>query len=229
MVYKVTNKVNGKVYIGMSKYGLQERKSRHVRDSETPMNYFHRALRKYKEEDFIWSIIDKCKTDVYDDLREMEVAWIAYYDSFRNGYNSTYGGEGNHGLAISEETRKRMSDAQKGKKLTNETKRRISESRKGDKNHNYGKSMSKEVKEKLSKILKGRVMSDETKAKMSMGQIKRFESGCKIHTAKLTEIEVFEIRELYNSGDYTQKEISELYNITRANVSKIITYKTWKN
>ncbi len=83
---------------------------------------------------------------------------------------------------ISEETRKKLSEAGKGRIVSLETRRkigeanknpsletrkRISEAQKGKKNHRYGKSPSKEMRRKLSKSLKGRIFSLETRKRMS--------------------------------------------------------------
>ena len=63
--------------------------------------------------------------------------------------NRTNGGEGSSGAVVSEET-----------------KARISESQKGNKNHNYGKTTSEETKRKLSEINKGKIVSEETREKL---------------------------------------------------------------
>jgi hypothetical protein len=64
-------------------------------------------------------------------------------------HNRTNGGEGSSGSVVSEET-----------------KARISESQKGNKNHNYGKTTSEETKRKLSEINKGKIVSEETREKL---------------------------------------------------------------
>lgn len=47
------------------------------------------------------------------------------------------------------------------------------------------------------------------------------------HLSKLTKIEVLKIRKLYNSGDYFQKELAEMFNVSRTNISLIINNKRW--
>lgn len=54
----------------------------------------------------------------------------------------------------SEETRRKMSEAKKGKPLSEETKRKMSKVRKGEKNPNFGKHHSEESKRKMSEALK---------------------------------------------------------------------------
>lgn len=53
----------------------------------------HQAIRKYGEDSFEWSIIDQAYSQ--EDLDEKEIYWIDYYDSYRNGYNMTLGGQFN--------------------------------------------------------------------------------------------------------------------------------------
>lgn len=114
IIYKVTNILNSKIYIGLTTKSLSDRKHGHYSDSKRHDYKFSRALKKYSQEDFIWKQIDECKTRDYEDLKEMEVAWINYYDSYNIGYNSTLGGEGTIGIICSEETKKKLSIAKIG-------------------------------------------------------------------------------------------------------------------
>ena len=66
-----------------------------------------------------------------------------------------------------EETRKKMSEAHKGKHLSKETRRKISIANKGKNNPNYGKHLSEEHKRKIGKSNKGKHHSEETRRKMS--------------------------------------------------------------
>ena len=75
-------------------------------------------------------------------------------------HNRTDGGEGDSGAVISEEHRRKLSEAQKGKTFSEEHKRKISEV-------NKGKTFSEETKRKLSEAKKGKTPSEETKRKMS--------------------------------------------------------------
>lgn len=85
-IYKVTNKINGKVYIGQSvDIGRRWREHMNAKDDI----YFHKAIQKYGVENFKWEVIERCKKK---DLDEREIYWIEYYDSFNNGYNCTRGG-----------------------------------------------------------------------------------------------------------------------------------------
>lgn len=141
IVYKVTNKINNKVYIGITTKTLEYRKRIHIRDSKTKNTYFYRALRKYGEDNFTWEIIDTAKTK--EELEELEKYYISLYDSFNDkgkGYNTTSGGYSLYD--ITEEEKQRRSERAKGKNnpmygvespmkgkhFTKEHKRKISES-----------------------------------------------------------------------------------------------------
>lgn len=95
-IYKVTSKINGKIYIGKTESSIEERWKSHLRASfnENHKDYnlaFHRAIRKYGEDNFT---IEQIDTGIGAILKEKEQSWIAFYDSYKNGYNCTFGGDG---------------------------------------------------------------------------------------------------------------------------------------
>lgn len=94
-IYKAVSKTTGKVYIGQTTQTLQERINQHNSHAYgRQYNYhFHNAIRKYGPEDFTYEIIEDGIKSI-EVLNEREKYWIAYYDSYYNGYNSTLGGEG---------------------------------------------------------------------------------------------------------------------------------------
>ena len=74
IIYKATNKINGKVYIGQTINSLEHRKSGHERDAHCKKKstvYFHNALLKYGFENFNWEVIKECASqkelDYYED------------------------------------------------------------------------------------------------------------------------------------------------------------------
>lgn len=92
-IYKYTNKINGKIYIGQSS-DITARKSSHRNQSlygGKDMNCpFHLAINKYGIDNFDFEIIEECDKSL---LNEREQYWIEYYDSYNNGYNATTGGD----------------------------------------------------------------------------------------------------------------------------------------
>lgn len=97
---------NGKRYIGVSKYSLEERKKQHERSSRNPKNKFHRAIKKYGLNSFVWEVLDTANSS--DELMFKEVEYIRFFDSKKKGYNSTDGGEGTKGHVVSEEARTKL-------------------------------------------------------------------------------------------------------------------------
>jgi len=97
IVYKITNRVNGKVYIGkcMGSSRAEDRWSNHKSDAKNGSPYyFHRAIRKYGPKAFKVEILYTAKTP--HELSQMETFFIILHQShFReNGYNLTLGGDG---------------------------------------------------------------------------------------------------------------------------------------
>ena len=82
-------------------------------------------------------------------------------------HNLTDGGDGASGYVFSEETKRKLSEAKKGKKHSEETRRKQSERMKGENNLNYGKSPSEETRRKRSEANKGKTHSKETRKKQS--------------------------------------------------------------
>lgn len=102
-IYKVTNILTNKVYIGQTSYTLERRWQQHIYDAfriKSNYSHFQRAIRKYGESTFIIEKIEECPVEM---LNDREQYWIAYYNSFYEGYNSTLGGEGCRTLELNEE------------------------------------------------------------------------------------------------------------------------------
>jgi group I intron endonuclease len=93
-VYKVTCRVNDKIYIGITNSSGAERWRRHVSEAFAGgvKNKFKNALRKYGSDEFVVEEIDWCQG--FDAACELEKQWIAHYNSYETGYNGTKGGQG---------------------------------------------------------------------------------------------------------------------------------------
>lgn len=92
IIYCAYNKVNQKRYIGQTIQLLGQRKNGHYSNDKDI--YFHRALHKYKKEDWEWSVIDTANSK--EELDEKEKYWIAFYECCNpdKGYNILEGGNG---------------------------------------------------------------------------------------------------------------------------------------
>lgn len=170
IVYCAVNSQNGGKYIGVTSRGLKKRIYRHKDQAKDLMcsGHFQRALRKYGFESFNWYVLSNW--DNYQDALKEEIRVIALV---KPEYNSTLGGEGMLGNFPNEETRKKLSFAQKGRIVSEETRKKMSESHKGKPSHMKGKKHSDEAKEKnrISHLgnnspWKGKKHSPETIAKI---------------------------------------------------------------
>jgi len=96
LIYKATNLLNNKIYIGQTRQKLYERKSKHKRNAlKSKRNtYFYNAIRKYGWRNFKWEILGY--TYSKEELIKCEIEGIKFYNSNNKiyGYNSTKGGEG---------------------------------------------------------------------------------------------------------------------------------------
>ena len=128
---------NGKYYIGLTKFSMSLRKSQHYHKAfvKKTKSKFYSALRKYRGLE-LWEEVLCCFG--YNDLKQFEILFIGIYDSYNNGYNGTLGGDGNNGLIVSNDTRKKMSlsllgehNPRYGIKLSDETKKRYHKQTKG--------------------------------------------------------------------------------------------------
>jgi len=173
---------------------------RHVRlDKNEPFyigigsgRYYKRAKTKSGRNVFWNNIVNKTDYEVeiiLDDLTweescKKEIEFISLYGLKNNGgllCNLTFGGEGAYGRVLSEETKLKISNSNKGKKFSKETIEKLKEIKKGvfvgKNNPYYGKKHSEEIRNKISISKKGKtsnrkgvVLSEETKLKMSQSK-----------------------------------------------------------
>ncbi|MBR6711458.1 MAG: GIY-YIG nuclease family protein [Selenomonadaceae bacterium] len=151
IIYKITNKLNGKPYVGQTKQKLRRRINQHKVANSAIGN----AIRKYGIGNFTIEVIEECAT--LEQLNAREMFWIAELKcKAPNGYNRDNGGEGSLGRLCSTETRVKKSAAVMG-----------------DKNPFWGKCHTTESKAKMSmahmgnKSWSGRHHTDEENAKVS--------------------------------------------------------------
>ena len=230
-VYKITCIPTGKAYIGIS---IHEPEKKRIKDhlSGRGNRIIANAVNKYGKDAFTYEILE---ANVFDEfLPDLEVAYIANFNTVRpNGYNLTYGGE----AAIpSEETRRKLSELNKGKKHSAETRRKMSESQTGRKHTpetrrkiseaNKGKERSAEHRRKLSeanKGKKGKPISAEHRRKLSEA-IKRKLTGRKLPPE--TRAKMSESRKGKKHSEETRAKMSKAHkgktksDEIRANMSK---------
>lgn len=209
IIYKIKNKINGKIYIGQTWRNIAERVNEHCKKSGK--NILNKAIKKYKRENFDIEILTFCSTQEIADHWEMY--FITKYNTIIFGYNLTLGGSrGKH----SESTKRKISKANKGQVRTEEQIKKMSIVSSGERNGNFGKKHTDEAKAKISaknagntyclgravtqkvrdtnsKLKKGNTYAlgnkhtDEAKAKMSERQMGKFlteETKAKIAATK---------------------------------------------
>lgn len=212
-IYKIVNKINNKIYIGKS-CDPKMRWARHVYDSKKTRQgskqlVFHKAISKYRAENFIIEIISEHDNNELALLSEKE--WIKYYKSndLSIGYNMTEGGEGFAGY-----------------KRTDEEKEAISIRNSGANNGMFGKPVSKEKREKLSfsvKIAKSKKnnsnkpFSSEVIEKLKQAVLEK-------NSQKLSDSEKDEIVILYNGGKFIKRDLAKIFGVEEKTIKYIIRY-----
>lgn len=94
-IYKITNTINNKVYIGQST-DIRRRWTSHInvlnesnKNNNEKQYALHTAMQKYGSDNFLFEVIEECPVQ---DLNDRECYWIKYYNSYLNGYNENKGG-----------------------------------------------------------------------------------------------------------------------------------------
>lgn len=122
-IYKITNTVTQKSYIGQTKRTIQRRFNSHISEANRKLydTYLHRSIRKHGKENFIIELIEECNKD---NISEREIFWIQTLNTKSpNGYNLHDGGYGGC-FNPSDELRQKLSNARKGKTPWNKEKPR---------------------------------------------------------------------------------------------------------
>jgi hypothetical protein len=87
-IYRCLNTVTNRSYIGQTRGDIEKRKSGHVNTTAKTRTKFGNALRKYGQDNWVWSILEQAP---YEDLDILERKYIAEFNSYADGYNSNTG------------------------------------------------------------------------------------------------------------------------------------------
>lgn len=159
LVYKITNSVNDKLYIGVTVKTLQNRWNRHKSSANNGSNSpIHRAMRKYGFDAFSIELI--MEVNSVEEMKKMEQMFIEEYNTFGpdgRGYNATKGGDGTWGRTHSQQTLEKIKDGlqkarDEGRFLNEAWYQKCLLARKNQ----IGVSFTEERKQKISKSLKGK-------------------------------------------------------------------------
>ena len=158
-IYKIVNKINGKVYIGQTGENFQRRYLFHnwklcnnIHDNQ----HLQKSWNKYGKDNFQFEIVEELKDSSM--LNDREIYWIKYYRENGNCYNIQDGGQPKclHHY-ISAESRKHVGEINRqrmlGTKLSEETKHKMSESRKGKRVYRHNDLLSDEQARQIKQML----------------------------------------------------------------------------
>ena len=228
VIYKI-NFSNGKVYIGQTN-DFTARRNQHLSDAKMNVDYkIYRAMRKYNTTKDDFEIIES-NIDSQDLANEREIYWIAFYDSYHNGYNSTPGGqtgsyclgEKSHFAKLSEEEvinirRIRYTKKYQRSEIWELYKKQISESA-------FGKIWNYESWKHILPEL------NTEELRTFYRQLRKNAKGDKNGRSKFTNEEVYELRVLYYVEAIPFQELLEKYGkgVNRTSLQKLLYGKNYK-
>jgi group I intron endonuclease len=207
IVYKITNAVNGKVYIGITKCNLSKRWAEHKCKSKSLCSHLYLSIKKYGINSFKIETIFEAISE--KELYEKEIEFISFYKSNNPsfGYNNSIGGE----------------KSSFGKKLSQEQKDKISQYQKNRKRSAH----KEETKKIMSALAKGRDMKKAIESSVKARKGKPSKNKVPVHQYTLNGIFV----KKFNSYTEAAKEINGTTSaFTLLKTGRLKTYKSflWK-
>lgn len=233
-IYKITNLLNGKIYIGQSKdiYNRYHQHHKYEYKNENRSNFhLYQAIKKYGLNNFSIEVIELCPQD---ELNEKEIYWIKYYNSFEQGYNMTLGGSSLSPKIHSEETEiKRQQTREKTQSLMGE-------------NHPRAKLTNDEVLAIRNRYISGeniqQIYQDykeiynnfETFQRIVLGKTYSTVGNIptqidkKMANSKFTVEDIIDIRRLYYIDCVTQAELAKRYEVSQSTIKDIVNRVSYK-
>lgn len=225
-IYRVTNKINNKSYVGQSQ-NVVSRLNGHRKmllNNVHGNQHLQNAWNKYGEENFEFVILEECTTN---ELNELEYKWMLIYDSIENGYNIRLDPCSNRGLKWSNSQREKMNKIYKTHPyfVNRPMDSQIIALRAAWEGHRKLCQSTDPIdimKRKHGGLAgKGSKVKDTSKMKLA-------QQGDKNPASKLTEDIVKEIRYLFYRK-HTVKELENKYDIKGRMLYLIKNNQNWKN
>ena len=236
-IYLITNNINGHSYIGQAIDIYDRFNSHHIYDYKNPKcrcynTKIYQALRKYGLENFTVEVLEFCCPE---ELDEKEKYYVAKYNTYHTGYNSTEGGQSwSENIHSPETEEKRRITREKNQSLKSE-------------NHPRAKLTNEEVIQIRQRYIDGETMAkihqDYIDLYPNINVLKRIILG-KTYTsvgniptteqvrhtnAKLTDVQVREIRQRYQKGKISYAKLGAEYGVTAGSIASIIQGKSYKH
>lgn len=225
-IYRITNTVNGKSYIGKTGMNFGDRWDSHrslLNSGKHDNPHLQKAWIKYGGENFEFKIVE-----VVEDpnlLNGLEIKYIAQYKNNGLSYNIHDGGDGgcNLGKHLSEETKRKIGEKNRknmaGRKASEETRDKMSLSQ--NKRYSLWTEEDRIAHGRISsKTAQGYTWSDESKLAFSKRQ------QTSPNGAKYTIKDIRDIREKREQG-YTLQSLAEEYHTTPSYISSIVHRRRW--
>ena len=207
IIYKITNIVNNKIYIGCTIKSIDKRFSEHISRSKKENNIkLYNSIRKYGEENFIIEkIIDCEECEMFD----LEMKYISEFNSFELGLNSSIGGEGCLGYKHTKESLEKISGENS-----------YSIKFRKDKNYSeiYGEDRSKEESKKRSDGVKTAWKNSTEEEKLAR---RKATQDTKLKKAGYTKELILEIKELHRNGMKPRFILEKYPTLTIKDINKI--------
>lgn len=198
-VYKITNIINNKSYIGVDSY-FPKRLKQHKSNLDKNIHknkYLQNSYNKYGFENFTFELLRNCETR--EEMLNKEIELISYYNTLENGYNHTVGGEGSIGYKHKEESISKMSS--------------------------WKRIITPEWCEAISKATKGVPKAKGIK-RINHPDYSKWLGGEKHPVAKLNWKDIYRIRLNYLNGEI-QLNIAKEFNVTKITINQIILNNQW--
>lgn len=220
-IYKYTNKINNKIYIGLSN-DIKRRYNEHLCKAKSgDRMYIHQAILKYGIENFDFEILETFEEEDRMLMGEREKYWISFYNSYENGYNETTGGDiqqGRSKLTKEDviEIRKRYAKLERCCEVYEEYKHRINRT-----------GFNKIWKGETWKSIMPEIYTPENRYYHS---IHTGNPGERNGRCKMTEKEVIDIRTRKKNGESNASIYKDYSNkLTKGSFDNLVNGLTWKH